>query len=124
MMNASTEETTATDTAGPSGLGELLSDMMRDLATLLRQEVDLARVELAEKASEAKGGLLKAGLALGLGLVGLGTLSAAAVLGLTAVLSSWMLPLPAAFISALIVGVALGAGAYFLFRTGLDETKA
>jgi hypothetical protein len=45
-------------------LGELLSDLTRDVSTLMRQEVELAKVELKESATKAgKGAGLVAGAA-------------------------------------------------------------
>src|SRR4029078_11902490 len=88
----------------PSSVGRLISELMRDVGTLFRQEMDLARAELAVKADEAKGGVLKIGMAAGAGLVGVFVLAGAAVLGLTLLLSLWMAPLAAAFVGALVVG--------------------
>ncbi|MDO5745584.1 MAG: phage holin family protein [Micrococcaceae bacterium] len=45
-----------------SSLGELLGDVTRDMSTLMRQEIDLAKVELKETAVRAgKGGAMLAG---------------------------------------------------------------
>ncbi|MFC8041379.1 phage holin family protein [Paenarthrobacter sp. NPDC057355] len=45
-------------------LGELLSDLTRDVSTLMRQEVELAKVELKESATKAgKGAGMLAGAA-------------------------------------------------------------
>ncbi len=48
-------------------IGELLGDVTRDLSTLLRQEVDLAKAELKETTSRAGKG---AGLLSGAGVAG------------------------------------------------------
>jgi len=106
-----------------SSVGRLISELMRDVGTLFRQEMDLARAELAGKADEAKGGVLKIGIAAGTGLVGVFVLAGAAVLGLTLLLSLWMAPLVAAFIGALVVGAGLALGAYLLYRRGVEEVK-
>ncbi len=48
--------------AEPSSLGDLLGDVTRDMSTLLRQEVELAKAELKQSATRAgKGGGLLAG---------------------------------------------------------------
>jgi hypothetical protein len=120
-MDQTFEETTADQRAT---VGELFSDMMRDLTTLFRQEVDLARMELVENAERAKGGALKLGAAVGLGVVGVILLAVAAMLGLTLILSTWMSPTAAAFIGALVVGIALAGVAAFLYRAGMAEAKA
>ena len=123
-MDQTFEETTATEAEHRATVGELFTDMMRDLTTLFRQEVDLARAELMEKAERAKGGALKLGAAAGLAVVGVILLAVAAMLGLTLILSLWMPPTPAAFVSALVVGIVLAGAAYFLFRAGIEEAKA
>jgi hypothetical protein len=105
-------------------VGELLSAMMRDLSTLFRQEVDLARLELVEKAERAKGGALKIGAAAALGVVGLIFLAVAATLGLTLILMQGLPPVAAACISALAVGFVLAVAAYFLVRAGVEDAKA
>lgn len=107
----------------PSSVGRLISELMRDVGTLFRQELDLARAEMAGKADEAKGGVLKIGIAAGMGVAGVFALSIAAALGLTLILSIWMPPLTAAFVGALLVGAGLALGAYLLFRRGMEEVK-
>lgn len=107
----------------PSSVGRLISELMRDVGTLFRQEIDLARAELAGKADQAKGGVLKIGIAAGMGLTGVFALAGAAVLGLTLLLSVWMSPLAAAFIGALLVGGGLALGAYLLYHRGVQEVQ-
>lgn len=101
-----------------ASVGRLLSDMGHDFTTLFRQELELAKCELAEKAQEAKKGATTFGIGAGMGLAATMVLAAAVVLGLTLLLSNWIAVLPAAFISALVVGIGLGAGAYAMIRTG------
>ncbi|MEO3940835.1 phage holin family protein [Paenarthrobacter nicotinovorans] len=56
--------TTAHEKAENLPLGELLSDLTRDVSTLMRQEVELAKVELKESATKAgKGAGMLAGAA-------------------------------------------------------------
>src|SRR5687767_13173004 len=105
-------------TEDEAGLGRTVSDLLRDVGTLVRQEVELARCELAEKAEQAKSGAMKLGLGGALGLIGAFILSGAAVLGLTLLLQTWMETLPALFISALVVGVILGVAAWLLLKRG------
>jgi hypothetical protein len=113
-----------TATEPRASVGELLSDAVRDLGTMLRQEVELARVELLDKADRAKGGAIKLGAAAGMGVVGMGLLAVAAVLAITLILSMWMTPLLAAFFGALVVGGGLAFAAYLLFRQGAVEARA
>ena len=93
-------------------LGSLLGDLMGDLAELVSKEIQLAKAELAEKASQAATGA--ASLAVG-GLVafaGLLVLLDAAVYGVAALLGDAPL-----WASALIVGVVvLGVGMVLLMR--------
>lgn len=56
--------TTAHEKAETLPLGELLSDLTRDVSTLMRQEVELAKAELKESATKAgKGAGMLAGAA-------------------------------------------------------------
>lgn len=93
-------------------LGSLLGDLMGDVTELVRKEIQLAKAELSEKASQAIAGV--ASLAIG-GLVafaGLLVLLDAAVYGLAELLGN--VPLWA---SALIVGVVvLGIGMVLLLK--------
>lgn len=100
-------------------LGSLVGDLMGDLTELVRKEIQLAKAELAEKASQVTSGA--ASLAIG-GLVafaGLLVLLDAAAYGLSALVED--LPLWA---SCLIVGVVvLGLGVALLLR-GRSHLKA
>jgi putative superfamily III holin-X len=65
MTTPSRERPVGTDVSQAS-LGELLGEVTRDLSTLMRQEVDLAKAELrqeANKAAKAAGMFAGAGLA-------------------------------------------------------------
>lgn len=55
-------------TSSPGALGDLLSGITRDLSTLFRQEVELAKAELTESAKQAGKG---AGMFAGAGVTGL-----------------------------------------------------
>jgi Putative Actinobacterial Holin-X, holin superfamily III len=94
-------------------LGELVQDLSRQTSTLIRQEMRLAQVELAEKGKHAGKG---AGMFGGAGLValyGVGALIAAAIVGLGTVIEPW--------IAAGVIGVALLAIAGILALTGKKE---
>ncbi len=83
---------------------ELVQDLTRLVPQLARQEVELAKAELAEKAKHAGIG---AGAFGGAGLValfGVGTLVAAAVLGLAEVLPAWASALIVAAVLLLVAG--------------------
>jgi membrane protein len=85
-------ETTSVRTDAPRdpSTRELVQDLSRQTSTLIRQEMRLAQVELAEKGRHAGKG---AGMFGGAGLValyGVGALIAAAVLGLATVIEPWI----------------------------------
>lgn len=80
-------------------MAELVHQLSQQTATLVRQEMQLARTELQEKGRRASRG---AGMFGGAGLMGLyggGALIAAAILALATLVDAWL--------AALIVGVAL-----------------
>ena len=99
-------------------LRDAMSTLAGEIGTLVRQEADLARCELAEKAEAAKGGATQIGTGGALALVGAFTLAIAAVLGLTLILIRWMTPLAAACVSSLFVGAVLAAAGYLLVKRG------
>lgn len=104
----------------PSGndnrsLGELFSELTRETETLVRQEVQLAKVELSQKASSIGKdiGFLAAGGAVA--YAGLLTLIAFVVLWLGNAIPLW--------VSALLVGVVVLAIGGVLVKMGLDHLK-
>jgi hypothetical protein len=91
-------------------LGDLLSDLTREITTLVRNELALARVEMSNKISRAArhvGAVIVGGV---IALTGVFTLAASIVLLLVrAGLPPW--------VAALLVGLALaGAGAMLVQR--------
>ena len=99
-------------------LRDVMSSLAFEIGTLVKQEADLARCELAEKAQLAKGGAARIGTGGAFVLVGTFTLAIAAVLGLTLILMQWMSPIAAAALSAVAVGLILGATGYLLMKRG------
>ena len=97
-------------------LGELFSRLSGDLSALLRDEVQLAKVELTDSAKEAAraGGML--GAAVFAGYMAIVLLSLALAWGLTE-----LIPIGAAF---LIVGLIWVAGGAVLYVTGRQRLKA
>jgi hypothetical protein len=97
-------------------LGELFGDLARDTGTLVRQEVELAKTEMTQKASRAARdvGLLAAGgLVAYAGFIGI---LAAIVLGLVAAgLDPWL--------AALLVGAVVAAVGALLVQRGLSALK-
>jgi Putative Actinobacterial Holin-X, holin superfamily III len=96
-------------------LGDLFSDLAGQTTALVRQEIQLAKVELGQKAAQA---------GKDVGLISLG--GAIAYAGFLAVLAGVILVLGKAipvWLSALIVGAIVMAGGYFLSRQHLNALK-
>jgi uncharacterized membrane protein YqjE len=96
-------------------VGDLLKQLSEQTATLVRQELDLAKAEMQQKGKRA---------GRGLGLIGGGGVAALAAVGaLTAtlilVLAEWM----DAWLAALVVTVALAAVAGLLAVQGKEKVK-
>ena len=96
-------------------LGELFADLSRETTTLVRQEVELAKTEMTQKASRV---LKNVGfLAIGGAVAYAGFLAiiAAVIILLAAILPWWL--------SALLVGIVIAAIGGFLIWKGLDALK-
>jgi Putative Actinobacterial Holin-X, holin superfamily III len=99
-------------------LGELIASLSLQLTTLVKGEVELAKAQVAEKGKSMGLGI---GLFVGAGLFGFfafAVLVATAILGIATALPAWL--------SALIVGVALllFAGLLaFVGKKALDKAK-
>ena len=94
---------------------ELLKQLSDQTTTLVRQEIELAKLEFREKGKKAGMG---AGMFGGAGVVSLyavGALVAAAILGLATGLDGW--------VAALIVGVVLAAVAGVLALVGKGKVQ-
>ena len=102
--------------AAANSVGELLSEVSRDISTLMRQEVDLAKAELKESASRAGKG---AGLFGGAGVAGI------LALVFVSVALWWALGyLMGNAWSALIVAVIWGVVALVLTLVGKREIES
>ena len=91
-------------------VGDLLKQLSEQTATLVRQELELAKAEMTQKGKQAGMGAGLVGAAGITGLLALGALTACLILLLATFLKPW--------IAALIVAAALGAVAAFLALTG------
>jgi hypothetical protein len=97
-------------------LGELFAELARETSTLVRQEVNLARTEMTQKATRIGKdvGTLAAGGAIA--YAGLLALIAAAILGLIGLgLPSWA--------AALIVGLVVVGIGFILIQRGREALK-
>ncbi|KGM14189.1 phage holin family protein [Cellulomonas bogoriensis] len=86
-------------------IGELVGSLTEKLSRLIRDEISLAKAEMAQKAKHAGVGAgLLAGAAL-LGFFALATLIATAVLGLAEVLAPWLAALIVTLVLLTITGI-------------------
>jgi tetrahydromethanopterin S-methyltransferase subunit C len=91
-------------------VGDLVKDLSQQTATLVRQELELARAEMTQKGKAAGIG---AGMFGGAGLIGLfalGTLTACFVLALAEAVAPWLAALIVAAVYAAIAGVLAVTG--------------
>lgn len=104
-------------------LGELFSDLTREMSTLVRQEVELAKTEMTEKASAI--GKNAALLIVGGALVYAAVLAlvATCVIALANVMPWWLAALIVAIVVAIIGGVVAWLGVENLKKTQLAPTK-
>jgi uncharacterized membrane protein YqjE len=102
-MAATQEQTTA----------ELLRQLSEQTTTLVRQEIELAKLELTEKGKKAGIGAGMFGGAGALGFYALGALTACVILALATAVAGWL--------AALIVAVVYSAGAGVLALTGKNK---
>ena len=101
------------DLASEASLAELVRQLSEQTSRLARQELELAKAELAEKGKRAGIG---AGMFGGAGIFGvyaLGALVAAAILGLATAVAPWL--------AALIVTAALGAIAGVILSAAVSK---
>jgi len=96
-------------------LSELLKELIHEVKTLLKQEVELVKAEMSKKASRAGKDLVLVGSGAALAYGGLLVLLAAAVLLISQFLPHW--------IAALFVGVVVMAVGYGLIHKGLSDLK-
>ena len=98
-------------------IGELFGEFSQDMTLLIRQEIRLARTEMAEKASEVAkrlGSVVVGGVVAYVGALAL-------VAGIILLLSQ-VVGIPA-WLSALLVGAAMAIGGFIVLRGGLRELK-
>jgi hypothetical protein len=96
-------------------LGELFSELAQETSALVRQEVNLAKTEMSQKASSAGKhvGVLAAGGALA--YAGLLAILAGIIALLNDVMPLW--------VAALLVGIMVAVVGYLLVKRGLDALK-
>lgn len=97
-------------------LGDLVKQLAEQTSTLVRQEVDLAKAEVAQKGQQAGKGAGLIGAAAVIGLLAAGALTAFLIMLLDGALANWL--------AALIVAVVFGAIAAVLALQGRNRIRA
>jgi amino acid transporter len=96
-------------------LGELFAELANETTTLVRQEIQLAKTEMTQKAATAGKDVGMIGAGGALAYAGLLAIIAAVIIGLGQVIPMWL--------SALIVGLVVVGIGYVLIQRGLSELK-
>ena len=104
-----------TDDLRDRPIGELLKELANETTTLVRQELDLAKAEMREKAGKAGPGFGMWGAAGVTGLLALGSLTAFLILALDGAMPNWL--------AALIVGLVYSAIAGVLYVRGKHRVE-
>jgi uncharacterized membrane protein YqjE len=97
-------------------VGELLKQLANETSTLMRQELELAKAEMREKAGKAGPGFGMWGAAGAMALLALGALTAFLILALDGAMPNWL----AALIVALVYGTIAGL-LYLRGKQKVDE---
>lgn len=96
-------------------LGELFAELARNTSTLVRQEVELAKTELTQKAAQVGRDAGMIGVGGVVANAGLLAIVAALILVLGQVISLWL--------AALIVGMIVAGIGYAMMQGGLSGLK-
>jgi uncharacterized membrane protein YqjE len=96
-------------------IGELLKRLSQETTQLVRQELDLAKAEFAEKGKKAGVGAGMFGAAGVMGLLSLGALTACLILALDHAMANWL--------AALIVAAVWAAPAGVLALRGREKVQ-
>jgi hypothetical protein len=96
-------------------IGELLKQLANESTTLMRQELELAKAEMREKAGKAGPGFGMWGAAGVVGLLAAGALTAFLILALDGVMPNWL--------AALLVGLVYAAIAGVLYVNGKHRVE-
>ncbi len=113
----------ATTAREEKSLGQLLKDLTAETTTLLKQEVELAKTEMGEKASRV--GTNVGSVAVGGAVLFAGALALlfATVNALTEILAHVVSLTVAAWLSPLLLGIVFGAIGYGMVKKALTSLK-
>ncbi len=115
MATREQQPSDAQQEAREQSTGDLVKQLSQQVSTLVRQEVELAKVEMADKGKKAGIGLGMFGGAGVAALLGLGSLTAFLILVLHQAIPAWA--------AALVVTVIWGAVAGVLALQGREKVK-
>jgi hypothetical protein len=111
-----TAHDTPPDELRERNIAELVKQLAGQTSTLVRQELDLAKAEMSQKATVAGKGAGVLGGGAVVGLLAAGALTACVILALSEAMDAWL--------AALIVAVVLGAVAALLGLSGRNRIRA
>jgi hypothetical protein len=104
-------------------LGALIRELTSEVTLLFRQEVELAKTEMTEKAANAGRNVGAIAIGGAIALIGGLALLAAVITGLGALLDTFLPTGLAAFLAPLIVGGALAFYGYSRIQTALASLR-
>ena len=107
-------------TSQTSSVGSLLSTVMQEITSLVRNEVELAKTEMSEKTHQAMEGVAAIAIAGAVLLGGFLTLLAAVVMLLNEVLPPDTTP----WLGAVIVGVVMAVIGIMMLKAGQKKLQA
>ena len=104
-------------------IGQLLKELTQESSTLLKQEVNLAKTEMTEKASRVGTNLGHVAVGGAVALLGAIALLLFAVNGLASLLEQFMSEDVAVWLSPLIIGAILAGVGYSMIKKSLETLK-
>lgn len=113
----------ATERRDERSIGQLLKELTHETSTLLKQEVDLAKTEMSEKASRVGVNLGAIAMGGGVALLGAIALLMAVIYGLGAILNNFLSPETASWLAPLIVGAIFAGIGYSMVKKPLETLK-
>lgn len=104
-------------------IGQLLKELTHESSTLLKQEVNLAKTEMSEKASRLGTNLGHVAVGGAVAFLGAIALLLFAVYGLTSLLDQFMPLGVAVWLAPLIIGAILAGVGYSMIKKALETLK-
>jgi len=104
-------------------IGQLLKELTHESSTLLKQEVNLAKTEMSEKASRVGTNLGHVAVGGAVAFLGAIALLLFAVYGLTSLLDQFLPLGVAVWLAPLIIGAILAGVGYSMIKKALETLK-